>query len=116
MAWVGLLRCRGRLPLVENHEVRRVCPFIVDMYATCAHGDDMSIMIQIRNVPDVLHRRAKAKAALEGVTLSDLALRALEAEVKRLSVDEVVARVRELGPVYGAPPAAALIREERDTR
>ena len=76
----------------------------------------MSIMIQIRNVPEDLHRRAKAKAAMDGVTLSDLALRALQKEVQRLSVDEVVARVRELGPVYGAPPAADIIREDRDTR
>ena len=76
----------------------------------------MSIMIQIRNVPDDLHRRAKAKAALEGITLSDLALRALESEVLRMSVDEITTRVRELGPVYAAPAAADLVREERDAR
>lgn len=73
-------------------------------------------MIQIRNVPDTLHRRAKAKAALEGVTLSDLALRALRREVEQLTVQEVTDRVRELGPVYGAPAAADLIREDRDGR
>ncbi len=76
----------------------------------------MPIMIQIRNVPEDVHRRAKAKAALEGVTLSDLALRALQKELRRLSVTEVVARVRELGPIYGAPAAADIIREERDIR
>jgi len=76
----------------------------------------MSIMIQIRNVPEDVHRRAKAKAALEGVTLSDLALRALQKELRRLSVTEVVARVRELGPIYGAPAAADIIREEHDIR
>ncbi|HBE00020.1 MAG TPA: hypothetical protein DC060_17710 [Gemmatimonadetes bacterium] len=76
----------------------------------------MSIMIQIRNVPEDVHRRAKAKAALEGVTLSDLALRALQKELRRLSVTEVLARVRELGPIYGAPAAADIIREERDIR
>ena len=76
----------------------------------------MSVMIQIRNAPEDLHRRAKAKAAMEGVTLSDLALRALRKELRRLSVDEVVARVRELGPVYGASPAADIIREDRNTR
>lgn len=76
----------------------------------------MSIMIQIRNVPDEIHRRAKARAALEGISLSDLALRALEGEVRRLSVGEISARVRELGPVYEAPPAAELLREERDGR
>lgn len=76
----------------------------------------MSTMIQIRNVPDELHRRAKARAALEGITLSDLALRALESEVRRMSVAEITARVRELGPVYGAPAAAEMLREERDAR
>lgn len=74
----------------------------------------MSIMIQIRTVSEELHRRAKAKAALEGVTLSDLALRALQKEVRRLSVEEVAARVQELGRVYDTPPAAAVIREGRD--
>lgn len=73
-------------------------------------------MIQIRNVPDELHRRAKAKAALEGVTLSDLALRALEAEVTRLTVREIADRVRELGPIYGGPDPADLLRAERDRR
>ena len=43
-------------------------------------------MIQIRNVPEDLHRRAKA--AMEGVPLSDLALRALREALRRLSVDE----------------------------
>lgn len=76
----------------------------------------MSTMIQIRNVPDDLHRRAKARAALEGVTLSDLALRALRREVETLTLDEVVARVRELGPVYGVPQASEVLREERDRR
>jgi antitoxin FitA len=76
----------------------------------------MPTMIQIRNVPDDLHRRAKARAALEGLTLSDLALRALEKEVETLTFDEVVARVRELRPVYGAPPAAEVLGEERGRR
>lgn len=76
----------------------------------------MSIMIQIRNVPDDLHRRAKARAALEGVTLSDLALRALRREMETLTFDEVVTRVRELGPVYDAARADALLREERNGR
>lgn len=73
----------------------------------------MSTMIQIRNVPDEIHRRAKAKAALEGLTLSDLALRALRREVEELSWDEVVERVQALGPVDDAPDPAELIREAR---
>lgn len=76
----------------------------------------MSTMIQIRNVPDDLHRRAKARAAMEGVTLSDLALRALRREMDTPTFDEVVARVRELGSVYEAPSAAEILREERERR
>ena len=35
----------------------------VDMLITCAHANDMSRMVQIRNVPDTLHRTLKARAA-----------------------------------------------------
>ena len=86
------------------------------MLLTCDHAYHMSTMIQIRNVPDDLHRRAKARAALEGVTLSEFAMRALRREVEQPTLEEVARRVRELGPVYGAPEAAKLIRKERDSR
>jgi plasmid stability protein len=76
----------------------------------------MSTMIQIRNVPDGLHRRAKARAALLGVTLSDFALLALEREMERPTAAELAARIRQLEEVADAPPAAALVREERDAR
>lgn len=75
----------------------------------------MATMIQIRNVPDPLHRKAKARAALEGITLSDLALRALEREVDRPSVAEIEARIRTLEPLE-IPEGASLVREERDRR
>ena len=86
----------------------------LDMYITCEHVINMSKMIQIRNVPESLHREAKARAAREGLTLSDYAKRALEREVGRVSVDELWARIRELGPVDGDSDAAAMIREGRD--
>jgi plasmid stability protein len=73
-------------------------------------------LIQIRNVPEELHRRAKARAAMEGLTLSDLALRALEREIRRPTTAEIAARIRELGPVDDAPEAASLVRAERDAR
>ena len=71
-------------------------------------------MIQIRNVPDDLHRRAKVRAAMEGVTLSALALRALQHEVAQPTIAEIAARIRTLEPVDSPIPAAAVIREERD--
>lgn len=76
----------------------------------------MSTMIQIRNVPDDLHRRAKARAALEGATLSDFAMEALRRAVEQPTMAEVAARIRELPPVECSPPAAELVREERDAR
>lgn len=76
----------------------------------------MSVMIQIRNVPDTLHRKAKSRAALEGVTLSDLALRALERELARPTVAAIRARIRELEAPARGPSGEELIRAERDAR
>lgn len=76
----------------------------------------MSTMIQIRNVPDEIHRKAKARAALSGLTLSDLALMALERELRRPTPSDLAARIRALEPVVDAPAGAALVREARDER
>ena len=76
----------------------------------------MSTMIQIRNVPDGLHRAAKARAALEGMTLSDFALAALREALDRPTVEEISARIRLLEPVEGPLPAEELVRAERDAR
>jgi len=37
----------------------------------------MSVMVQIRNMPDDLHRRLKSRAALAGMSLSEYLLREL---------------------------------------
>ena len=49
--------------------------------------------IEIRNVPDEVHRKAKAQAALQGITLSELALRALRREIDPPTMAEIAARV-----------------------
>ena len=51
------------------------------MCITCHHHHYMSVMVQIRNVPDALHRKVKARAALAGMTLSDYLL----AEIERIA-------------------------------
>lgn len=76
----------------------------------------MSIMVQIRNVPTPVHRAAKARAALEGLSLSEFALRALTREVERPTIVEIAARVRLLPEVSPAYSVAAMVREERDSR
>jgi hypothetical protein len=72
-------------------------------------------MIQIRNVPDELHRSLKARAAREGRTLSDLILSDLPRIAHRPSPEEVLARIRGRAAVDG-PPAADLIHSERPGR
>jgi len=76
----------------------------------------MSTMIQIRNVPDQVHRAAKARAAMEGLTLSDFALAALREAVERPTVAEISARIRLLEPVEDPPTMAEMVRAERDAR
>ena len=71
--------------------------------------------IQIRKVPDDLHRALKARAALEGSTLSDLILSHLPRLVDASSPEDVLRRIRGRTSV-GGPPAAELIAAERARR
>lgn len=68
-----------------------------DVSATRFNVMDMSKMIQIRNVPDELHRMLKARAAAEGISLSDLIKRELGATSGLLSFEELDARVKARG-------------------
>jgi antitoxin FitA len=69
-------------------------------------------MIQVRNVPDDLHRSLKERAAREGTTMSDLILSELPRLAHRPSPAQLLARIRQREPVDG-PPAAELIRDSR---
>ncbi len=73
----------------------------------------MAKMIQIRNVPEELHREVKARAARAGMTLSDYLLRDLERSMAGPTVDEVIARVKGRNrPAVNETPAEA-VRAER---
>ena len=76
----------------------------------------MSKMIQIRNVPDRLHAKLKARAAMARTSLSDYILRQLAATAKEPTIEEIIDRLERLGPVDPRPRAAEIIREERDRR
>lgn len=80
------------------------------------HAIRMSKMIQIRHVPDRLHRRLKARAAAAGMSLSDYLRLELERTASQLSPDEVVQRLAALTPVGLDEPAARAVRAERDAR
>jgi plasmid stability protein len=76
----------------------------------------MSKMIQIRNVPDQLHRTLKARAAKAGMSLSDFLRRELEHTAALPTMDEWLDRVSRNKPIPTKRSAAEVIRELRDSR
>ena len=74
----------------------------------------MNTMIQIRNVPEEFHRRLKARAALEGMSMSNFIRRELDRALARPNRQELLARVAALPLIEVDPSPGALIREERD--
>jgi plasmid stability protein len=85
----------------------------VDMRDTCFNVDSMSVMIQIRNVPDDLHRRLKARAAMAGMSLSDYLLKEIGAVAARPTMEEMRARLASRSRVETSESAADIIREIR---
>jgi plasmid stability protein len=75
----------------------------------------MSKMVQIRNVPDALHRKLKGRAADAGRTLSDYLLAELERLAARPTREEMRARIRGRKRVTLKTPGAVVIREERES-
>ena len=73
----------------------------------------MSKMLQVRDVPDTLHRELVRRAKARGQSLTDYVQRVLEREVTRPPAEEVFARVRARRPVRLGRSAADLIRDER---
>ena len=75
----------------------------------------MSRMVQIRTVPDMLHRKLKVRAAHAGQTLSDYLLAELERLASRPTREEMLARIHSRKRVTPKTPAATLIRKERES-
>jgi antitoxin FitA len=70
--------------------------------------------IQVRNVPDDVHRTLRTRAAAAGVSLSDFALGELERVAQRPPVSEVLKRARERAGGADSAAIVAAIREGRD--
>lgn len=73
-------------------------------------------MIQVRNVPDDIHRRLKSRAALAGMSLSDYLLAELRRFVDRPVPEEMRRRLAQRQPVTVSESAAAAVRAEREAR
>jgi plasmid stability protein len=71
-------------------------------------------MIQIRNVPDTLHRRLKSRAALVGMSLSDYLLSEIRELAARQTLDELRSRLERRSSVMPSIEPAEALRAERD--
>ncbi|MGB3583427.1 MAG: hypothetical protein WBA40_20270 [Roseiarcus sp.] len=74
----------------------------------------MGTMIQIRNVPEALHRRLKSRAALAGMSLSDYLLSEIRQVAERPTIDELRARLRSRAETAPVRSPAEAVRAERD--
>ena len=86
------------------------------MQGTCKHAWNMLKMIQIRNVPDHLHRKLKVRAAEAGVSMSDYLLAELRRVTERISPRELAERASTIVREDFSPSPAEILREERDQR
>lgn len=69
--------------------------------------------VQIRNVPDRLHRKLKARAASAGMSLSDFLLAEIERAAEVPTTEEWLARLEELSVEDPAESSADAVRAER---
>jgi antitoxin FitA len=71
--------------------------------------------VQVRGVPDEVHRRLRSQAALAGQSLNEFLLARMSDIARVPTVSELAARIAEREP-YDGPSSADLIREDRDRR
>lgn len=73
-------------------------------------------MIQLRNVPEHLHRKLKARAALEGLSLSEYLIREIMQSAAAPTIEELRERIASRAPVELPIPVAEAVRQEREER
>jgi antitoxin FitA len=88
---------------------------VVDMSGARDNVLHMSKMIQIRNVPDELHRDLKKRAALAGMSMSDYIKRELDRKSRKSTIKEIRerSRGRSAGSTLSTQKIVDIIRESR---
>lgn len=86
------------------------------MCTTCDYALDMSKMIQIRNVPDVVHATLKSRAALAGQPLTDYLLAEIKRVAERPTPQELAERLLRRPRVSLKTSPSKAVRVERDRR
>jgi len=74
----------------------------------------MGVLIQVRDVPDGVHRTLKARAAASGVSLSEYVRAVLARTATRPTPDELAARIEARGTAAPAQPSEIAVRAIRD--
>jgi plasmid stability protein len=72
--------------------------------------------LQIRNMPDHVHRTLKSRAAASGMSLSEFALAELQRAADRPTRDEILERIAGRTPPRRKVSAASAVRAERERR
>ena len=73
-------------------------------------------MLQVRNIPERLHREPRRRAKARGQTLTDYVQEVLDREVARPSLEEIFDRIESRRPVDLDISVAEFIRQERTKR
>ena len=76
----------------------------------------MSKMIQLRHVPDGLHRQLKVRATLAGLSLSDCLIREVRKIAEQPTAEEMVQRLSQRERYEGKLSPTEVLRSERDSR
>jgi hypothetical protein len=76
----------------------------------------MSKMIQLRHVPDVLHRQLKVRATLAGLSLSDFLIREVRKIAEQPTAEEMMQRLSQRERYTGKLSPTEVLRAERDSR
>jgi len=75
----------------------------------------MGVLVQIRDLPEPVHRTLKARAAASGTSLSEYLRSLLAREAQRPTPDELAARVTARGSVSPSEPSEDAVRRLRET-
>ena len=76
----------------------------------------MKRMIQVRNVPEAIHRTLKVRAAMAGMSLSDFLLAELRQIADRPTLEQMRERLRQREPIALPVSAGRMVRAEREAR
>jgi len=74
----------------------------------------MGILLQIRDLPEEVHRTLKARAAASGTSLTEYVRALLARSAARPTPEELMVRIENRGTVNLAEPSERTVRHLRD--